>query len=223
VIPESFEGLIPGSEFQTFGLGVEQRFATKTYITIAGQLLTSEAERTLGAFDLALPTTPTPPQPAGPSELQEEIDFQERSLAVVLNQLIGKYWSMGAAYRLTDAELEEDFVSLPATFRAFHDRDVRATLHQVNLFANFNHRSGFFAQANSLWSQQDNRGYSPDIPGDDFWQHNAFIGYRFFHRRAEARFGVLNITDQNYRLNPLTLYAELPRSRTLSVSMRFNF
>jgi cytochrome c-type biogenesis protein CcmH/NrfG len=223
VTPESFEGLIPGSEFQTFGLGVEQKLPTRTYVTLVGQVLTSETERSIGILETPIFPPPNPPRPASPAQLPAEVEFEESSLTVVLNQLIGKLWSVGAAYRLTEAELEEDFISLPERFREVHDRDVRATLHQVNLFAHFNHPSGFFAQANSIWSQQDNRGYSPKIPGDDFWQHNAFVGYRFFHRRAEARIGVLNITDQNYRLNPLTLYAELPRGRTLSVSLRFNF
>jgi hypothetical protein len=34
---------------------------------------------------------------------------------------------------------------------------------------------------------------------------------------------VLNIFDQDYRLNPLTLYTELPRERTLAVSLKFYF
>jgi hypothetical protein len=37
------------------------------------------------------------------------------------------------------------------------------------------------------------------------------------------RVGLLNITDQDYRLNPLNLYRELPRERTLAASLKFNF
>jgi len=35
--------------------------------------------------------------------------------------------------------------------------------------------------------------------------------------------GLLNITGQDYRLNPLNEYAELPRSVTVSVQTRLNF
>jgi len=35
--------------------------------------------------------------------------------------------------------------------------------------------------------------------------------------------GVLNLTDQDYRLNPLNLYPDLPRSRTFAASLQFNF
>ena len=51
------------------------------------------------------------------------------------------------------------------------------------------------AQNASLWTQQSNRGYTTDIPGDDFWQHNIYAGYRFLGRRAEARVGLLNIVQ----------------------------
>ena len=96
-------------------------------------------------------------------------------------------------------------------------------LHQVNLFAIYNVPCGFFARGEAIWTQQSNRGYRPDIPGDDFWQFNVFAGYRFYHRAAEVRLGLLNIGDQDYRLNPLNLYNELPRERTLTVSFKFYF
>jgi len=34
---------------------------------------------------------------------------------------------------------------------------------------------------------------------------------------------LLNITDQDYRLNPLNITPELPRTRTLVASLKFNF
>ena len=98
-----------------------------------------------------------------------------------------------------------------------------ATLHQLHLFAAYNHPSGFFSQVQSLWSIQSNSGYSPAEPGDDFWQFNAFVGYRFPRRYVELTVGVLNLTDRDYRLNPLTLYAELPRERTAVVNLKINF
>jgi len=35
--------------------------------------------------------------------------------------------------------------------------------------------------------------------------------------------GLLNLTDRDYHLNPLTLYQELPRHRTLAVQLQINF
>jgi outer membrane receptor protein involved in Fe transport len=82
---------------------------------------------------------------------------------------------------------------------------VEATLHQLHLVAHYNHSCGFFARAGAIWSRQDNSGYTPARPGDDFWQFNLEAGYRFAQRRAELRVGLLNLTDQDYQLNPLNL------------------
>ena len=102
-------------------------------------------------------------------------------------------------------------------------RPEKALLHQLMMFVNYNHPCGFFAQFQSIWSSQSNSGYSGSRPGDDFWQHNIAVGYRFARRRAEVQLALLNLTDQDYRLNPLNLYSELPRERTLAVSLKFNF
>jgi hypothetical protein len=87
----------------------------------------------------------------------------------------------------------------------------------------FNHPSGFFAGAEALWTLQRNEGYTPALAGADFWQFNAFVGYRFPGRHAEVRLALLNIADQDYRLNPLNLTAQLPRERTLVVRLDFHF
>jgi outer membrane receptor protein involved in Fe transport len=95
-------------------------------------------------------------------------------------------------------------------------------LHQVSLDAAFNHPSGFFGRLNALWNQQSN-DFAIDEPGDDFWQFNAMAGYRFLHRRVELSAGVLNLTDQGYRLDALTPYNELPHRRTAVVRLLINF
>lgn len=217
VIPESVVGLVPGSEFETFGLALDQNFATGTYVTIAAEQLNSSARRSIGAFDLQFLG------PAIPSSIPDRIEFEERSLTLSLHQLIGKHWSFGASYRVTDADLSEHTSGLTPGLAAAMDRDWEATLHQVQLGGTLNLPCGFFASAGAVWSQQSNRGYSPDIPGDDFWHFNAYLGYRFLKRHAEVRLGLLNIGDTDYRLNPLTLYSELPRERTLAARFQFAF
>jgi hypothetical protein len=73
------------------------------------------------------------------------------------------------------------------------------------------------------WYHQDNFGFTPSEPGDDFWQFNVYAGYRLFHRRVEFTVGLLNIFDQNYKLEPLNLYNETARSRTFLARLRVNF
>jgi outer membrane receptor protein involved in Fe transport len=221
LIPESAVGLVPGTRFETFGAGLDHTFKTRTYLGIEGEILRSDASRTVGVF-----TNGTfLPIPDSPSSTKQDLDFEEKTLMVTLNQLINEEWSLGARYRLSHADFTGRFGEIGPTAIGSGQvqQDEQAMLQQLNLFVIYNHRCGFFAQFDSLWTQQNNQGYSPDIPGDDFWQFNAYAGYRFLRRAAEARIGVLNLTDRDYRLNPLNLYSELPRERTFTASLRFYF
>jgi hypothetical protein len=174
---------------------------------------------------------PAPPIPALPlataDKIRENLDYRERALVVSADQLISRDWAVGIHYRLTNSRLEDQYPDvLPdATILApvVRQQDLRSTLHQVDLQARFNHPKGFFAQADALWTQQGNSGYVDDLPGDDFWQLNLLIGYRFPRRHAEFAIGLLNINNQDYKLNPLTPYWELPRERTFMARARLNF
>jgi len=233
LVPESVGGSIASPYFETFGLAWDQKFPSGTYFGVQAELLTSEADQRLGTFDVSLVEVPVPGtdpnlgiteiiQQYTPSLTRQHLKFYERNLTLTLNQLISDEWSLGARYRLSDANLRVD-LDIPTSVAPGARQDLEATLHQVDLFALFNHRCGFFSQFDALWTQQSNRHYTPDIPGDDFWQFNVFFGYRFPRRFAEIRVGVLNLTDQNYKLNPLNLHSDLPRDRTFLASLKFSF
>jgi Flp pilus assembly protein TadD len=215
-IPESVAGLVPGSEFETCGVGLDHKFKTRTYLGVEGEILNSAGARKRGVFDF-------PSRPALPAVTQEELDYEEKTLAVTINQLVADEWAVGARYRLSDADLHDRWPAVAAAVYPAADTALAATLHQFSVFALFNHRSGCFAQAEGVWQTQSNRGYSPDLPGDDFWQFNVFAGYRFPRRAAELSMGLLNLSDQNYRLNPLNLHPELPRERSFVVRAKFSF
>ena len=76
IIPESVVGLVPGSEFETFGLALDQKFHTGTYASIAAERLSSSARRSVGAFDLQFPN------PATPSGIPDDLEFEERTLTL---------------------------------------------------------------------------------------------------------------------------------------------
>jgi hypothetical protein len=164
-----------------------------------------------------------------PSGMREHLDFQEQTLLVTAHQLVGKDWSFGGRYRLSEAELDDNFVDVPTTLppanvRNFQARQhLDAVLHHGSLFAVYNNSSGLFIKADANWYFQDNRGDNSGLTDDEFWQFNAFAGYRFPRRQAEVSVGLLNIGDQDYRLNPLNIYNELPRERTLVLRLRLNF
>jgi hypothetical protein len=224
-IPESVAGLVPATRFETYGGGYDQAFEkTGTYLLFQGQFLNSDANRTIGILTNDV-TSADPLTPGNPSSARQTLNFEERSFIAAFNQLICRDFSIGARYKMTEADLTTRSLDIPATLpgASVLNQDVSATLHQVWLFALFQHPTGFFAQFDTVWSQQSNRGYTPDIPGDDFWQYNLWGGYRFLQRRGEVRVGLVNIGDRDYKLNPLTLYSELPRQRTLVVSLKLDF
>jgi tetratricopeptide (TPR) repeat protein len=224
IIPESIAGPNAGGEFETYDFSLEQKFRTGTYLGISGEILNSTVHRVDGAFDY-YPDELDNPVPSG---LREHLDYQEKSLLFTANQLLGREWSLGARYRLTQAVLHDNFPDVPVSPPPIDNpiiprQRTKGVLQQLSLSAIYNHPCGFFARGEALWDAQSNEGYTPAEPGDDFWQFNALVGYRFPRRKAEITLGLLNITDQNYKLNPLNLYNELPRSRTLVLRLQLNF
>jgi outer membrane receptor for monomeric catechols len=209
---------VAASRFETSGASFDQKIGTGTYLGVEAEWLESKASRTIGTIDLV-----GAPVAYVVADTEQRLDFRERSVLLTLNQLVGRNWSLGGRYRLSDADLRSDLVEIPSLVSPSARRTESATLHQLNLFARFHHESGFFGGLDSIWSQQSNRGYTPDLPGDDFWQFNVHAGYRFLQRRVELKAGVLNLTDRDYRLNPLNLTTELPRERTLVISFKFSF
>jgi predicted Zn-dependent protease len=221
LIPESVAGLVPGTKFDSWSIGFDQTLRSHTYFGIGAELLQSDGSRDVGAFTNSIAFIPVPNAPATTSQT---LDFRERNLTAYMNQLIGRDWSVGARYRLSEAKLDTTFPNLSGVSGVSSlDQNNRVVLQHGQLFLIYNHPCGFFAEWSSDWYHQDNHGYSPGLPGDDFWQHNVFAGYVFPHRRAELRLGLLNLTDQDYRLNPLNLQSELARGRTFTASLHLNF
>src|ERR1700683_166107 len=97
------------------------------------------------------------------------------SLQLTGYQLVGRRWTLGAQYRITQSILYNDFVDVPnttvvANFQPY--QRTEATLQQAELFAVWNHSSGFFSRAEAVWNGQNSAGYTPGLAGDSFWQFN---------------------------------------------------
>ena len=213
---------------ETYGLSLEQKFSTGTYLGLTGEILKSQIGQTVGAFD----RMPDVQQDAFLSGLHENLDYQEASLQFTANQLLGRDWALGAQYRLSHSQLDGNYPEVSKNYdHLYHSptypfnprQSLDATLNRVNLYAIYNLPCGFFSEADANWYGQNNSGYSPAEPGDNFWQFDAFVGYRLWHRAAQVTVGVLNIGNQNYTLNPLNAYSEMARERTLVVRLLLSF
>ncbi len=223
IISESVVGSVSAPTYETAGLLIENKFRTGTYFGLQASLLRSEVDRRIGTFDATTVAGAIRP-PIIASSTAQQLDYEEKNLTFSLNQLLGQEWSLGARYQFTHSDLTTTFRELPRPLlAALAENREQATLHQAQLFALYNHPTGFFARLEGTWTQQSNRGYNPAIPGDELFQLNAYAGFRFRRNFGEITLGFLNLTDQDYRLNPLNLYNELPRERTFAARVRFNF
>ena len=218
-IPESVAGQVSGSRFETWGIGLDHKFTRTTFFGVALEALNAKADRLRGAFNYF--------PPAQPAQYREALEYAEKSLVADINQLIGSDVVIGARYHLLYADLNDRFPDLPSNLpndgSFLRSQHVKGLLHELDLNALWNHRSGLFAGLQAAYYAQHSSGYTAPVPDSSFWQINGAMGYRFLQRRAEIRLALLNLTDQDYRLNPLTLHPDLPRRRTFVAGLGFVF
>ena len=221
LIPESVVGSVSAQAYDAAGAALDLKFKTHTYVGVQAQFLSSDVQDQIGVFNY--PTNvPLNSMSVIPASTSRHLEYDEPSLAITANQLVSDCWSFGAQYRIAQSKLRTIYPEIrPVDSNA--DQTLRATLQQAELFAVFNHPSGFFARVELHWYHQDNTGYSTPLPGDDFFQENIFAGYRLRRQYGELSFGVLNLSNTNYHLNPLSTYDELPRQRVFLVRLAMNF
>jgi len=222
VIPESEVGSLAGAKYQTYGAALEIKLPSRTYLTLQGQLLHAESDEQIGVF---YDTGSSTPPAIFPGTTKEELRYRETTFWATLNQLIGRDWSVGLDYRYTDSRLRWHYPTVPIvnTGLAPLNRTEHGKLHQADAFVQFTHSSGIFGRAEAQSFLQNNSGYTPARPGKDFVQVNLLAGYRFWSRRAELTFGILNVGGDDYHLNPLNFYSELPHSRVFMGRVRISF
>lgn len=218
VISESIAGSVAAPETEVAGLAIDLKPAERTFIGLQIERIASDVERTIGVFRLD-----NGGAPFTASNTREFLDYEEHAFTISAHQVLGNGFVLGANYRLTKAELESRLPEVPTAVLAAASRNESAYLHQIGGFLLYNDPSGWFARFDARYYQQSNRGYTTGLPGDEFVQLDLQAGYRFWQRRAELSIGILNLTDEDYRLNPLTLYTELPRERVFTARFSFRF
>ncbi len=221
VVPESVAGSISAERVETMGAGVEQKIGATTFLGLQFQQFNSTVSRADGAMAAGISSSGVR---SAPMQLREDLEYEERELAFTANQLFGRYGSLGVRYSLGDAQIQNGYPELPASVTAiFRETDQSAQLQRVHLYGLFYHPKGPFTRLEGIWTGQSNSGDAAHLSGADFWQWNWLVGYRLADRRVELSVGILNLTDTDYRVNPLNLTYELPRSRTFVLSLKWLF
>jgi tetratricopeptide (TPR) repeat protein len=232
-ISESVIGSVAGARFESYGISLEQKLPTSTYWGIEFSVINQDLDRTVGVFDFLVDDDNLFAQGGVPSSARQNLVYREDVLTATVNQLIGDRWSLGARYRYSKARLRQQYRDVSLDVFPGGDNTRSSILHEVDLFAVYNHPSGFFARGEALWFNQENDGFSagPYVrepnndprAGDDFWMLNLYAGYRFFRNQCEVSIGILNLADSDYQLEPLNYYLEMPRERTFFARVKLSF
>ena len=172
LISESLIGAVAGSKFKTFGLSLEQKLPTRTYLGLEFNVLEQDLDRAVGVFErLAFKGARFA---IVPSSLTERDEYREETLTATVNQLVGENWSIGGRYRYTHSVFVQEFDGFDAATRRRTlpelldglvrnaDRKMDSGLHQLNLFVLYNHPSGLFAQAEANWFNQSNDAHETE-------------------------------------------------------------
>jgi Tfp pilus assembly protein PilF len=216
VISESLVGSVSAEDVQLSGLALDLKFSHGTYIGFQAQNIETHVHQTVGDFLLVDSVAPFQP-----SSTTQNLDYYEQSLTAEINQLLPDGFVAGASYNLTHSQLKSAYPEIPLD--VLTPQNQSAYLHRLEAYLRFNHRSGLFAEFDAHGYLQENIGYGGTEPGDNFVQLDLLGGWRFWQRRGELMLGVLNLAGQDYSLNPLTLYSELPRSRVFMAQFSFEF
>jgi hypothetical protein len=218
VISESAVGSVEAPTFDTYGAAIDLKFPTGTYAGIEFDGLESNVRRTLGVYSLA-----DRARFFVPDSTLETLDYREAAVSFSVNQLLGRFWVLGANYKFDHVDLQDDLPEVPVAALPAARQHLTADLQQAGAYVLFNHPCGFFARAEAIWYYQQNAGYSPALPASSFFQENVYVGWRFAQRRLQLMLGILNLGGQDYNLNPLNYYSELPRERSFFARLDFEF
>lgn len=219
LMPESLFGSVAAPDYEVWGGALDLKFKTRTYVGLQGDWLRSEVKQTVGVLDYRFAEqVPN----IFPGSVRQHLDYDERAVTFTVNQLMGDEWAAGAQYSFVRSELESRFPSLQQAF-AEVDSANRAELQRLRLSLLRNLPSGFFAEGQWEFYWQKNLGSASTLPDESFQQLNFFVGYRCPRQYGDITLGVLNATGENYRLNPVTPYAELPREAVFYARLRFRF
>ncbi len=219
VIPQNLTGSLPAAQIDTYNVGLEGKIGQQTYLGLGFFFADSEVKRTRGSF-----FRPSVGATITTLGVQEAFAYEEVKVSARIDRLIGDRFSSGIQIQWNRAQLNKSTPDLPAGIAPFPEfNDVAAELFTLRCAARWQHPQGWFASAEVNYWSQDNQNYLPDLPDDEFLMINLFLGYRLTMERGEVSIGLLNLLDENYRINPLSNFNQLPREFTVLARARVSF
>ena len=220
LISESLVGSVTAPTYETIGVAADLKLGPRTYAGVEVDRLRTAVRQGQGIF-----TDNNSTIPVIPAVVSESLSYEERAFSVNVNQILSDELVAGASFTLTRSSLNDNYVGVPTAILSTANPSQQSTLQVLGGYILMNLPSGFYTRFDTEWYNQQNTGTTvpTQLPDTDFFQENFYAGWRLFHRRADLRFGILNIGGHDYHLNPLTPYAELPRKRVFEGRINVEF
>lgn len=217
LIPETEPGIVGLPHHQTTGISLDFKINAAVFLGVGLQELRGDVERAQGIIRYSA-------LPAAFHYADSSLGsarYRERELWASIHCLAGPWLSMATKYRYVDSTLGQSYQenAMQADFESQH----QAGLHELRTSVLVHHESGGFASLEHRFLGQMSSGYGATRPNESFSQLNAYVGWRLRNSRADVTIGLLNLANQDYRLNPLTPFDDLSRQRTLHARFRFYF
>lgn len=226
IIPNQIVSIMPAGTIDTFSLALTGKINDATFLSIDGGFSTFDGDRTLGQFEETIPNGQIANTDGDviASKVDQNVDYDEINFSTRIDHLLNRRTSIGASFSWQYAQIDERLKSdLGINSTSPYLDDTDAHLYIAALYGRFQHPTGFFAQTDLQYWYQENGSIDPDIDNESAPNLNLSFGYRLRKQKGEVRLSVLNLTDEEYELNPLSNYNLPPQERTFLIETRFNF
>ncbi len=220
--PESLVGSVAAPSMKVVGLALDLKLREGWYVGASLSQLSSESERGDGAFLQSSRRLGG----FGVAELAERVDYDEESLEVVVNRLLGDCCSLGVSYSVVRSELDRDWSARPFGNEPFQDRNHESLLHRWSQSFVYNGPHGlFFGESLDWYVQKAQSSTEQDGPTSDVSVPllNIHFGYRFPKQRAKLTFGLLNLVDNHKSLGPMASVYRYPLGRAFECQLELRF
>lgn len=208
-------GLIPAQSIRTAGWGFEQEAGPMCLFRVGGAW--DEGAGRQGVGMILAPEDGVDWKPYGAIV---DVDFREVSCYLSVERSMGSDFAVTGFCRIADTTLEREALGGNANAEI-----TDGVLGELVIRLQYNHPWGVFGAWESRWTVQSIRsvrgGTAEPWTRDDFARHDIWLGRRFWRRRAELAFGVLNLTDDPSQLHPIHRHHEPYRTRTYAAIVRF--
>lgn len=226
IAPTQLIANMPGGTIETVEFALTGKVFEHTYFSANAAYGSFDGDRTLGQFNESIPlgTFPNDPGELDIAKIEQSIDYEEFRISTRLDHLLNNRASIGVSIDWQYAEIDENLDSgvTVAPTSPYLD-DTNAHLYIGSIYGRYQDPNGWFAQTDLQYWYQENNSIAPDIDNESAPNLNLSFGYSLQKQKGEVRISILNLTDEDYELNPLNDYSLPPQERTFVIETRFSF